>query len=474
MPPKLALLLGFIFVAFVFWRDAKRAPSASALWIPIIWYLVAASRPFGNWLYIWGIPIGGGGGDATEGSSIERFYFLTLMFLGLVVLSRRPVEWRTVVRENRWLLFLLCFMLISVSWSAYGEVSIKRFVKLVGSVVMALVILTERDPLAALFTVLRRSFYVHLPMSIIFVKYFRNLGVNFDWFGTGESWQGISMSKNTLGQVAMVAGIYFLWDVMSHWRERGWKQWSLVFLGMALYLLKGSDDSFSLTAVAVFLFALVVFLCLGQLRESPWRQRAFLNLVGASTSVLLFIVIVHSVVMFSEDSLFGKIITSFGRDITLTSRTVIWNEIYEVVAGRELIGVGFGAFWIGELANIPFSQQMTWTLGQAHSGYVDTYLQLGWIGVFLFLGLLVSSYRRLLNVVAVDFERGRFLITLLLTTIFVNITESTFLRGDHPLWLLFLVSAVRVPTVSSLASATEPLQTNEPIWEPEFPWGRNP
>ena len=65
MPPQLALLISTLFVLFMFRYDRKHAATVSkALIWPTLWYLVVASRPFGLWLYIFGIPLPGGGGDA--------------------------------------------------------------------------------------------------------------------------------------------------------------------------------------------------------------------------------------------------------------------------------------------------------------------------------------------------------------------------------------------------------------------------
>jgi len=51
MPPSLALFLTTAFVVFLFQRDLKeQAPVTAALWIPVIWMLLAASRPVSYWL----------------------------------------------------------------------------------------------------------------------------------------------------------------------------------------------------------------------------------------------------------------------------------------------------------------------------------------------------------------------------------------------------------------------------------------
>jgi O-antigen ligase len=163
------------------------------------------------------------------------------------------------------------------------------------------------------------------------------------------------------------------------------------------------------------------------------------------TAALIMLVIVHSVSPFSEKSIFGLVITSLGRDITMTGRTEIWHDVYEAASGNPLFGVGFGGFWIGRLANIPWNAHMSWVLGQAHSGYVDTYLQIGLVGAFVLAMVFYTTVPKLLNSLADDFDFGCFRITLFLTILFINITEAVYLRGDHHLWLILLLVICMVP-----------------------------
>jgi O-antigen ligase len=149
-------------------------------------------------------------------------------------------------------------------------------------------------------------------------------------------------------------------------------------------------------------------------------------------------------------------ITTLGRDITLTDRTFIWHDVYAACT-NPAIGIGFGGFWIGRTANIPWNADMTWVLGQAHSGYIDTYLQLGVIGCLLLAGSLVSSLWRAMAGLTEDFDFAAFRITLLLTIIYVNMTESIYLRGDHHLWLLLqlIMWSVVTPAASRQALSSE-------------------
>ena len=446
MPPDLALLIGAGFVYYAFRSARKRGAIApTGLFWPTLWYLVVASRMIGLWFLAWGLPLPGQSGDATSGSIVDATFFLLLTIIGLVILSRRHFDWSAALRFNPWIVALLAFMALSILWSGYPFVSFKRYIKVIGSVTMAVVVLTNGQPLESIFTVLRRCLYIHLPMSLVCIKYFRDIGVEYDYNGTSYAWHGISTSKNDLGQVAMLGVLYFTWDIARHWRDFGWRNFDVLYLLLAVYLLKGSEDQVSMTSVSVCAFALVVFLRLRALRAKLHSARRFVLSVFYATAALVTFILIHSVVLFSENSLFGKMITMLGRDITLTGRTDIWHDVYAVASSNPLFGVGFGGFWIGRLANIQWDANLSWVLGQAHNGYIDTYLQIGLIGAALLAAVLFTTMRRLLAYLEEDFDFACFRITVFLTVMFVNATESTYLRGDHHLWFMTLLVVWMVP-----------------------------
>jgi exopolysaccharide production protein ExoQ len=445
MPPEIALLVCFIFILFVFWLERKRnVQVSSALILPLIWYSITASRPIGVWLLIWGIPLPFGPADPTEGTTFDGWIYGLLTIIGLAVLIRRQFHWGKLVRQNSWIIILFLFMLLSILWSDYPAVSAKRVTKSMGAAIMALVVLSDSNPLEAIAAVIRRCAYFQIPLSIVVIRYFRNIGLNWNWAGDAVEWLGIATSKNTLGQVAAVSALCFLWQRMRWGQNKEGRMIDWLYILMSLYLLKGSDDALSMTSLSVFIVGLFVFFMLHFVRLYPQRVKPFSIIACTGIIGILLILIYHALSPFSKDSFLAGIVTTMGRDMTITGRTEIWNEVIQVGSRSPLLGVGFGAFWIGQLVNIPWSAKMTWTLGQAHNGYVDTYLQRGGVGLGLLLIVIISSAGKIVRTLHQNFEYGRIRMTFFLVILFVNITESTFLRGDHSMWFLFLITALSV------------------------------
>lgn len=445
MPPTLALLLGFACAAYSIFRAARSEGGfpLALLW-PTLWYLVSASRSFGTWMYEWDIRLPLISEMGVEGSPMDQFFLLSLILLGWTVLARRAFSWGQLFRDNRWAALLLFLMGASILWSDYSFTSFKRYIKVVGSLTMVLVILTDAQPYTALRTVLRTCLYLHLPLSIVCIKYFRTIGIEYSYLGTSHFWQGIATSKNTMGQVAMLGVAYFAWDLVQNWKIRGWRHLNTLYLLLSIYLLKGSNHGVSKTSILVALLAASILFILYLNRERPAALHRFTRLALFGGMSLVVFIVTHSIVAFDDDSFLGTIVKLFGRDITLTDRLYIWQDVYRAASGNPLFGVGYGGFWIGRQANIPWNTH-TWILGQAHSGYVDTYLQLGIAGWVILTGIILATYRRLVAALTTDFNFAAWRLTLFLVVLFVNITETTLLRGDHHLWFIFTACIWQVP-----------------------------
>src|SRR5688572_2102850 len=100
MPPSLASLVFWAFIAWLVYRDAKNAETSLGLWLPTISLSIMASKPVVYWLY------GQAGGDLTaseeavSGNPTDRTILLVLFFLGIVTLIRRGVSFRELMSKN--------------------------------------------------------------------------------------------------------------------------------------------------------------------------------------------------------------------------------------------------------------------------------------------------------------------------------------------------------------------------------------
>src|SRR5437667_7537225 len=184
MPPPVATLLTLGFIIFLFRRDIRERPDVSgALWLPLLWLILGCSRSVSAWLNSFGLPVSGSA-SVEEGSPLDACFYFVMIIVGFCVLAKRQVRLSEVVSNNGWLIIFLLYCFISIAWSDFPFVALKRWIKILGHPIMVLIILTEPNPDQAVKTLLKRCAYVVVPVSILFIKYYPELGRRFDpWTG---------------------------------------------------------------------------------------------------------------------------------------------------------------------------------------------------------------------------------------------------------------------------------------------------
>lgn len=135
---------------------------------------------------------------------------------------------------------------------------------------------------------------------------------------------------------------------------------------------------------------------------------------------------------------------ALGRGEGLSGRTEIWAAVIGA-AGNPLIGTGFESFWISPNVQKVWRSLSGWWdpkgLNEAHNGYLEVYLNLGWIGVCLIALILFSGYRRAGEAFGRDPEFGGLMLAYVATATFYSITEAGF-RSLSPSWFFFLLAVI--------------------------------
>jgi len=139
-------------------------------------------------------------------------------------------------------------------------------------------------------------------------------------------------------------------------------------------------------------------------------------------------------------------VESLGRDPTLTGRTVIWDVVLSV-RGNALVGTGFESFWMGRRLHRVWELTMT-GLQEAHNGYLELYLNLGWIGVILLAGLIINGYRNVIAAFRRDPALANLNLAFFVVAIIYNFTEAGF-RETTLVWIFFLLATFAVPRMAS-------------------------
>jgi len=423
-----ATIVCFLFIIYLFVTDKRKSEGPSgALWIPLIWMFLIGSRYPADWLNL------GGGTSPDEGNPVNAASFFLLIAAGVFVLLRRKIDWGVLLRQNIWVGLYLLYCGVSIAWSDYSFIAFKRWIKDLGNPIMVLVILTEKDPYQAMGLILRRLAFVWLPVSVLFTKYYPELGRSYT--PGGMQLGGISGEKNSLGLICLISGIYICWNFLLN-KKRGSKLGSksgiveLLLMGMVLWLLQMSQSATSFVCLMVAI-GLLVFSRTRFMMENPGKIIIMIILAVSSYMVL--------------DATLGiraTVIETLGRDSTLTNRTTIWKIVEEFVT-NPVLGTGYQSFWAGERLHQLWGR-IGAEINQAHNGYLEQYLNLGYVGIVFVMIIMLSGLLKVRKHLSMDYSAAMLRLCFLVTAALYNYTEASF-SGLSNMWLLLLFAVIEVP-----------------------------
>jgi len=374
-------------------------------------------------------------GDAQlDGSPLDRAALLALMAAGLLVLIKRRVNWSNIVADNKWLFIFFLYLGLSTLWSEYPFVAFKRWIKDVGNILIVLVILGERNPVEAVKAVFLRCAYVLVPMSVLVIKYFPDLGRSYSpWTGVCQ-YCGVCTNKNMLGVTLIVYGIVLFWEMLELHDEQsrtGRKfgmSSGLLLIGMVAWLFVKTDCKTGLVC-AILGIGILLGIRLPSIRSRLRRTELYV------VALALALMLLHSL------GITEAFVGALGRDVTLTGRTAIWERALSVPI-NPLFGTGYYSFWIDPNRVEKVTADFFFSLDEAHNGYLETYLNEGLIGVFLLAVLLISAFWKIrLDLLNDEGNYHAARLAFLVVAIVYDFTEAAFNRMDF-IWFILLLAMV--------------------------------
>lgn len=459
LAPFLCLTFSLYFVI----RDCRRRRSVSAaVWVPTILLLILASRPVSVWVH------GGRGfegelGNETATSSLDQFFYLSILVASLLIATIRGIRWNRVLLANSAIILFYAYFGASVIWSGDPSGSIKRLVKDFGLLFVLGVIHSEKDPLQAMRAIYIRCALILVPLSVAAVKYFPEYSRDYS-IGGRPMVTGLSMQKNSLGEVMMLLLLFLTWDYFETRRESPGRQawwripWELLLVFvMCLWLLRLSESKTALLCTFVGIFLI-------------WRGGVFASKM-ANRAVFVGVLSLPFLLFTSQQfsSVIAPMIEAMGRDMTFTGRTNIWQHI-TLNTVNPVIGAGYWNFWGGP-GGVAISTAMNTIVPNAHNGYLDIYLDGGFIGLALLLLVLTVYGNRIVRKLDSTRDANRYLrfrLTMLAVLIIYNLSESTFARMG-PMWFTGLLMIVDVPGSRALARVKQLIETQKGAKVAQYP-----
>jgi exopolysaccharide production protein ExoQ len=407
-------------------RGLKRS---AAIWLAFAWLWIASSRNPAGWMQAQGSK---GAADTaySEGNAFDRNILTGLMLLGVIVLARRSKRTSAFLAANVPIILFFLYCGLSATWSDHADISIKRWFRGLGDLVMVMVILTETDWAGAFKWVYSRLACALVPLSVMLFRWYPALGRSYNIHDGRVSVTGVTDDKNLLGAICMLFALTAAWCMIeAPPMERARRRKFLIGYGsviaVIIYLINLADSA---TATACLIEGGAVLLLASMPRIS--RRPVLIHLIAAT------------VLGFTAVNLFfgSSLLEMFWRKPTLTGRTELWNLCLTLVR-NPLLGAGYESFWLGSRLETMWNYIAG--VNQAHNGYLEIYLNLGWVGVVLLVAVLISGYRNIIRAIRRREPTASLRLVFFVVACISNCTEAGF-KMMHPMWIaLLLVSTAR-------------------------------
>jgi exopolysaccharide production protein ExoQ len=453
----------------------RHLPFASpALWIPTLWMLRCASRSISYWFQP-GLESVGAFEGKGERDYYDVFFLSVLIVAGVIALARRRLPWNQIFRDNAWLFLFFAYMALSTLWAPEPLVSAKRFTRSLGDLIMVLITMTEGRPWDALVTLISRTMIFYVPLSLLISKYFPIYGrMQSKYVQTPDSWTGLATHKNSLAAFLMLAAIFLIWRMLRA-RNGGpplmklfgprWVTMESIYLAMIAYLMLNSHARSTTAIMSLVVGCLLLFF----FHRAGRDKSRFVFSIAAFLFCVLVVQLICMVVV--GESVTALILELQGKSLTLTDRTQFWPILFDFGMTHPYFGAGYGGFWTPEMLNYFLDISIYGFVPEAHNGYLEVFLNLGFVGVGLLLCIIIKACANAWRANPFDSEYARMRLIIFAMILFHNIAEASFQRDNNLVWLVFLMIALRVPSCSVFedSSDAEPDEANDQDTQPQSP-----
>lgn len=254
------------------------------------------------------------------------------------------------------------------------------------------------------------------------------------------AWKGVYGHKNGLGSMMVLNSLTFL--ALPKENSTLYK-WTGLSFSLVLMLLSTSRTSLVLS---LLLILLMVFY-----RNFRWKGKISVIFIDIGILILGCV----GLLIFTY---WVELLTGLGRDPTLTGRTPLWGAALARLMERPLLGYGYSAFWAPKskyAIEAGHAIGSGWIPPHAHNGLIDLLLDVGLIGLLLFLMSYFTTFTQALKrAYASKNPEELWSLAYLSFLAMNNVTESYLLHLANLYWVLFITVVFTINQKSKFKKLT--------------------
>ena len=300
------------------------------------------------------------------------------LWLPLLAIDPRLIT-RGLAFPLLWLFAL--FAMLSVFWSESAGTTLRASVQLLSHVMCAFIAanLADRKSLA-------RGALLGVAAILLYSLAFGTTAYNT--IDGSYTFVGAFTSKNQLGLYASLGIIFGLFHYLFIDRRPMARLLVAAMIAFSAAVLIASSSATSMLAAMATIAAMLGMF--GLKAFSPFHRKVFFFL---SLCVVTSVAVI-AINMGAMDIVLG----AFGKDSTLTGRTYLWSEGMAAAHDGLAVGIGYQAYWVqgfSEAERLWAEFYITARSGfHFHNTYIEALVELGIVGTFILVFLMVSTLWR--------------------------------------------------------------------------------
>jgi O-antigen ligase len=322
---------------------------------------------------------------------------------------------------------LAILALISCVWSQFPVTSMEYASCLAVNIFFAFYLYQRFTPQQQMQLLLLLGWIV-IVFSIILSLFFPQYGIDHRG-GTNGAWQGMFVHKNhcAVEIIFLLSAAFYIPTTNSFSKIR---RVIYVLLGLLLAVMTQARTGW---------FVLVGLLTYTAVIKFVWKFKLRDRMIVALGTAAIALVVVTAGILY-----WGQISYFIGKDSTLTGRTDIWRLVMVSIVKRPILGYGYRGFWNGlqgESANVSLGDK--WIVPGGHNGFLNLWLDLGGIGLGLFLYSLAKTFKN--AVLCLRFNKSSYIawyLCIVFLTVISNIDESTILEPNLLPWIMYVLACI--------------------------------
>lgn len=319
---------------------------------------------------------------------------------------------------------LLGLLLLSIFWSVNPQETFTQLRADLFPMMMFSLYLASRFSFDEQLEIVSFALGTGLLLSIVFAIAMPSVGVHPAGSAFAGAWKGINIEKNGFGAISVfTANILFIKAIFA--RKHFFRAWFPFGLAMLAVFRSTSKTALALS----FITLLIIF----SIYHFKWQGKRTI-LISDILILIVGGVLTYAISQF--ESVFGS----------LSGRTDIWTYAFKRLDPDYFwLGFGKGAFFNTTSIMDLFRFEYQYMVNHAHNGYLEILIDIGFIGLVVFLICFVLIYIRAFQLAyQSDRASGLYPITLLNFLALQNITESYLTYRANIVWVLFVTICLSV------------------------------